>query len=103
MCWSISSVNAPPLHRSAKKLDALIKDSAENPEKYYIPVTFTSNKPGKREPARRWINRGWLRITKAYNAEIVPRKGLIDFTCDNAFLIIKTSKNHRELLDKYFR
>ena len=33
-----------------KDLDAYIKDSAEHPEKYFIPVTFTSNNPGKREP-----------------------------------------------------
>ena len=34
-----------------KDLDAYIKDSTEHPEKYFIPVTFTSNNPGKREPA----------------------------------------------------
>ena len=32
-----------------KDLDAYIKDSTEHPEKYFIPVTFTSNSPGKRE------------------------------------------------------
>ena len=102
-----------------KDLDAYIKDSAEHPEKYFIPVTFTSNNPGKREPdkyylyphqvpedfrpwlddqwydlpdvitpkdvetilgyehesVRRWITRGWLRITKAHNFEIVPANG----------------------------
>ena len=129
-----------------KDLDAYIKDSTEHPEKYFIPVTFTSNNPGKREPdkyylyphqvpedfrpwlddqwydlpdvitpkavetilgyehesVRRWINRGWLRITKAHNFEIVPREWLIDFTCDYGFRITKKSKTHRELLDKYF-
>ena len=45
---------------------------------------------------------GWLKITKAHNAEIVPREWLIDFTCDYAFRIIKKSQTHRELLDKYF-
>ena len=129
-----------------KDLDAYIKDSTEHPEKYFIPVTFTSNNPRKREPdkyylyphqvpedfrpwlddlwydlpdvitpkdvetilgyehesVRQWINRGWLRITKAHNFEIVPREWLIDFTCDYAFCIIKKSKTHRELLDKYF-
>ena len=129
-----------------KDLDAYIKDSTEHPEKYFIPVTFTSNNPSKREPdkyylyphqvpedfrpwlddqwydlpdvitpkdvetvlgyehesVRRWINRGWLRITKAHNAEIVPREWLIDFTCDYAFRIAKKSEKHRKLLDKYF-
>ena len=121
-------------------------DRAEHPEKYFIPVTFTSNNPGKREPdkyylyphqvpedfrpwlddqwydlpdvitpkdvetvlgyehesVRRWINRGWLRIAKAHNAELVPREWLIDFTCDYAFRIVRKSKPHRKLLDKYF-
>jgi len=54
------------------------------------------------ESVRRWINRGWLRITKAHNTEIVTREWLIDFTCDYAFRIAKKSKTHRELLDKYF-
>ena len=129
-----------------KDLDAYIKDSTEHPEKYFIPVTFTSNNPGKREhdkyylyphqvpedfrpwlddqwddlpdaitpkdvesilgyeheSVRRWINRGWLRITKAHNFEIVPRQWLIDFTCDYAFRIARKSKTHRKLLDKYF-
>ena len=54
------------------------------------------------ESVRRWINRGWLQITKAHNAEIVPRQWLIDFTCDYAFRIARKSNTHRELLDKYF-
>ena len=135
-----------------KDLDAYIKDSAEHPEKYFIPVTFSSKNPGKREPikkyepdkyfiypeqvpadfrawlddawydlpdvitpkdvetilgyehesVRRWINRGWLQITKAHNFEYIARDWLIDFTCDYAFQIIKKSEKHRKLLDKYF-
>ena len=54
------------------------------------------------ESVRRWINNGWLRITKAHNFEYIARDWLIDFTCDYAFRIIKKSKTHRELLDKYF-
>ncbi len=54
------------------------------------------------ESVRRWINRGWLKITKAHNFEIIPREWLIDFTCDYAFQIIKKSETHRQLLDKYF-
>ena len=30
-----------------KDLDAYMKDRTEHPEKYFIPVTFTSNNPGK--------------------------------------------------------
>jgi hypothetical protein len=127
-------------------LDAYVKDSTEHPEKYFIPVTFSADKPCKRardkyflhpnqvpedfrawlddqwydlpdvitpkdvetilgyehDTVRRWLNRGWLKIIKAHNAELVPREWLIDFTCDYAFRIIKKSPLHRELLDKYF-
>lgn len=38
-----------------KDLDAYIKDSAEHPEKYFIPVTFTSNNPGKRESDKYYL------------------------------------------------
>ncbi len=38
-----------------KDLDAFIKDSTEHPEKYFIPVTFTSNNPGKREPDKYYL------------------------------------------------
>ena len=38
-----------------KDLDAYIKDSTEHPEKYFIPVTFTSNNPGKREPDKYYL------------------------------------------------
>lgn len=101
-----------------KDLDAYIKDSTAHPEKYFIPVTFTSNNPGKREPdkyylyphqvpedfrpwlddqwydlpdvitpkdvetilgyehesVRRWINRGWLQITKAHKRRDRPTR-----------------------------
>ena len=38
-----------------KDLDAYIKDSTAHPEKYFIPVTFTSNNPGKREPDKYYL------------------------------------------------
>ncbi|MBQ9749114.1 MAG: helix-turn-helix domain-containing protein [Clostridia bacterium] len=38
-----------------KDLDAYIKDSTEHPEKYFIPVTFTSNNPGKRESDKYYL------------------------------------------------
>ena len=130
-----------------RDLDEYIKDSEQHPEKYFIPITFSSTNPRKREPdkyylyphqvpkdfhdwlddewydlpdvitpkdvetilgyehesVRRWINRGWLRIAKAHNFEIIPRKWLIDFTCDYAFRIIKKSEKHRKPLDRYFK
>ena len=38
-----------------KYLDAYIKDSTVHPEKYFIPVIFTSNNPGKREPDKYYL------------------------------------------------
>ena len=35
-------------------LDEYIKDSEQHPEKYFIPVTFTSNNPGKRDPSKKY-------------------------------------------------
>ena len=37
-----------------KDLDKYIKDSAEHPEKYFIPVTFSSKNPGKRDPSKKY-------------------------------------------------
>jgi len=133
-------------------LDEYIKDSAAHPEKYFIPITFSTKNPGVRKPnktyetdkfylhpeqvpddfrawlddewydlpdaitpkdvesilgyehesVRRWIGRGWLRITRAHNFEYVAREWLIDFMCDYGFQIIKKSERHRELLGRYF-
>ena len=133
-------------------LDEYIKDSAEHPEKYFIPITFSTKNPGVRKPVkryetdkyylhpeqvpadfrawlddtwydlpdaftpkdvetilgyehesvRRWITRGWLRITRAHNFEYVAREWLIDFMCDYGFQIIKKSERHREMLGRYF-
>ena len=55
------------------------------------------------EAVRRWINRGWLRITKAHNAELVPREWLIDFTCDYAYTITNMSDKHLKLMQKFFK
>ena len=37
-----------------KDLDAYIKDSTAHPEKYFIPVTFTSNNPGKSDLSKKY-------------------------------------------------
>lgn len=36
-------------------LDEYIKDSQQRPENYFIPVTFTAKKPGKREPDKYYL------------------------------------------------
>lgn len=35
-------------------LDAYIKDSEQHPEKYFIPVTFSSKNLGKRNPSKKY-------------------------------------------------
>ena len=49
-----------------------------------------------------WISAGKLRCISLYNQSVTAKVWLIDFYCHDGFLIVRKSKKHRKLLNRFF-